>query len=285
METVKFKLKKGRVLFFQGSFILISLIGLMVIFNAINLFKNKPIDAENFVWLYAYFAIGYFVFGYLNTLLKYLTLRKIKKIWGNSDTIEIPRNEFVGIQDNWADIIIRTNNHRFRINKYYFEDLDSVTQLPPYPFDKNFKYLNQPIYYFYGFGIFLFAIASFSMINPFEGKYDLKYAIPEDFRYAHNFPEDEGRNQCILIDSNEVRLESPWAFKLADKVFNREALKLLTTGTPIKIKVRTKDYEKYLKTGKFEKRLHRKIRKEITFLRTRSQRRHPLSKKRTERRF
>lgn len=275
METVKFELKSKKKIFgLLSSFIALILIILSL--KSLSL-RSTTIDLE-IIYGHEMFLFVIYIIGFISLIFRirnYLTYKKMKKKWGTEKrySIEISKNKLISVHKIWDKVIIRTTEEEYKISKGFFIDQKALKNLPSYG-SSNQKIYHLPSFYSFLFGTLMFIGAMISMISSQNGgKYDLKYLISplriktiqiegnfvqkkDDFKYnMSNFPQDEGRNQCILIDDKKVRLESPWAFKLADKIFNKEALKLLPNDTPIRIKIRKIDYENFIKTGKFDKTL------------------------------
>jgi len=271
METVKFKLNENYSSIIRDCLLLLIIFGFILLYMKFNGLKFGSTDAENFRWVYAFLMIINIATILSNWLGEYFTVGKLKNFWGTKSTniIEIPKSEFKGIQAQRNNIFIKTTDQVFQIEKNRFDDFDYIKNLPPYSGSINTKV--QPKYYLFMGYLFSISVAIILLClgNSFNGKYDLKYAIPAfqietiqfDAKYikATNrltaVPELDQRAHKILVDSSEIDISSPQQFFLADKIFNKPALKLLPTSTPIKIKIRTKDYENYLKTGKFDKNL------------------------------
>jgi len=85
--------------------------------------------------------------------------------------------------------------------------------------------------------------------NQVNAKYLEKLAIEIPYRFRTS------EKHKVLIDSTEVEIRAVAERNLSIRIYNLAALEHLQNGDSLKIKIRTEDYEKYLKTRKFEKRL------------------------------
>ncbi len=269
METVKFEVKKERVIFYKLSFIinLTFHLGLFLwlLFHTIKSTTNKTLDAEYFSWfLFLLIPLILLIFC-IEKFSNYSVLKKLKTSWGvnNSNIIEIPNNELEGIVNYWNHVLIKTKKNRFLVVKDYFEDLDYVSKLPQLPNNKRPNYFKTNAFQLILLVSFGFILWFLSVNTICEGKYNLKYLIPAlqietiqlevkyiqdtDIIYTRN--DKKERNHLFLIDSVQFRITAPDELFLADKILNITALKKLRTGAPIKIKIRPKDYKKFIKDG------------------------------------
>lgn len=268
METVKFRLKKNYTALIDWSSIINSIFSIVIISGLIYEAINKTYDAENFPsFLLNTFFILLVALGF-TALINYLQFKNLKKHWGaeNSDTIEIAEKEIDRIIDSWDFIKVETKTDSFNINKKYFENLDFLTKAP-HLLQKETPTFNI-IGVFYVLIFFAFAAGTVHLIQstPSLYKYNLKYHFPTlqiettqiDATYVkavtekHNFYIQEVviERYTVLINNTKVELKVVEESNLVNKIYNRQALTQLKKGSPVRIKIRTKDYENLIKNGK-----------------------------------
>jgi len=202
---------------------------------------------------------------------EYFAFKKFKNKWSVSDSnfIEIQKEILKGIFDFGNKIQIQTNNNEFFIPKKYIEDLEqlNIDSLSPKPKEylraELIKKLWTP------FLLLIIGITIFMLRSNYMEDYNFKYAIPsfqiktiqlevkyiEDATFVHHFSYRETvykRYKVLINDSQEIiTFVNDW--HIGNKIFNENALNQLKPGSLIKIKVRTEDYQDFLKQKKFRK--------------------------------
>lgn len=267
METINFRLHKGRIIYSQLGYVFFAFIILFFASQAIYYFQKSDLDAENINW-FSIFFLGPMILISLFKVVDILHLRKFQKKWGTTDKYEIsiPKTELIGAKKYWQTVYIATKEERFQIDSFLFKELDKVEEFPFNPdFDKIKKFTFASFFKISVLVLFFIAMAGFTS----NGKYDLKYLIPflkiettqiegvyiKKINKEPSLKFTNTKYHIIRIDSKNNQIVIPYESKLDNKIFNKAALKLLPNGTPIKIKIRSSDYEKFIKTGKFDKSL------------------------------
>jgi len=260
METVKFKVKKGEPIFSKREILFYVILILIFISPEIYQIYSPEYDAENFESR-DFFKLFYLWIPFLlfSKYPDFIMQKRINKNWDTfgANTVEIPIKEIGWVFDKDDSVEIQVKKNSFYLQKKEIEAFDNFKEVVK--IYEDFK----PLRYLYGFLLFIAVIIFPIMLknDPLVDSYNFKYYLPtlqiKTTQIEATFIEEIHNNKKykVIITRNEVGISTPSGWDLPNKIINKSALKLLPTSTPIKIKIRTKDYENYLKTGKFDKNL------------------------------